>query len=138
MDREVPEDSWRFLSGTTESIHAVCNAVGFKYKRMEDEWIHSGAIMAVFPKGKISRYLFGITFLPFDVKMALAEASQGKTGPTINKMLLFCFNYDPQGRKYVFNILAVVGVVSLAVAVSFLTFLFFTTKKFRRETNKTS
>jgi len=131
LKRNIPEESWRFLSGDAENIKKITEAVGFRYKKAETGWIHSGAIMAISPEGKISRYLLGITFLPFDVKMALAEASQGKTGPTINKFLLYCYNYDPQGRTYVFNILAVVGTVTLFVALTFLTFLFLTTKKYR-------
>jgi len=48
--------------------------------------------------GMVTRYLYGVTFLPFDVKMAVTEAAQGRTGPTIARLLKFCFNYDPAGR----------------------------------------
>ena len=30
--------------------------------------------MMLSPAGQVTRYLYGITFLPFDVKMAVAEA----------------------------------------------------------------
>ncbi len=63
--------------------------------------MHAGAIYALSPKGKIVRYLYGTTFLPFDLEMALREASEGRVGPTISRILLYCFSYDPQGRKYV-------------------------------------
>ena len=131
LHRKIPESSWRFLTGTKANITKITSAAGFKYKKVDDQWVHSGAILAVSPQGKIARYLYGIEYLPFDVKMALTEASQGRTGPTINKLLLYCFNYDPEGRQYVFNILAVVGTVSLIVGISFLGFLIYTTKKYR-------
>jgi len=132
MKRKIPQTSWRFLTGEEQNIKKITDTVGFRYKKVEDEWVHAGAILAVSPEGKIARYLFGITFLPFDVKLALVEAAEGKTGPTINKFLLYCYNYDPQGRKYVFNILTVVGTVSLVVGISFLVFLITTTKKYRK------
>jgi hypothetical protein len=38
------------------------------------------------PKGKITRYFYGMAYLPFDIKLGLIEASEGKIGPTIRKM----------------------------------------------------
>lgn len=136
LERDIPDNAWRFLTGTQKNIKAVTDAVGFLYKKVAEGYVHSGAIMAISPEGKISRYLLGITFLPFDVKMSLVEASEGKTGPTINKFLQFCFNYDPQGRRYVFNILAIVGVVSILVVGGVLTFLLTTSKKHRPKSER--
>ena len=131
FSRKIPKDSWRFFTATPESLKTIAESVGFKYKKVADEWVHSGAIMAISPDGKIARYLLGISFLPFDVKMALIEASEGRTGPTISRFLKYCFSYDPAGRQYTFNILAVVGVVSLTTGFCFLIFLILTTKKKR-------
>jgi protein SCO1/2 len=73
--------------------------------------------------------MHGTDLLPFDLRMALLEASQGRTGPTISKVLRFCFSYDPKGRKYVFNTLKVTGIVTLAFALSFILFLVLKGKK---------
>jgi protein SCO1/2 len=43
--------------------------------------------------------------------MALIEASEGKSGPTINRFLQFCYAYDPQGKQYVMNVTRVTGVL---------------------------
>ncbi len=131
LERDIPDKAWRFLTGTQANIRKITEAVGFKYQKVATGYVHSGAIIAISPEGKISRYLLGITFLPFDVKMSLVEASEGKTGPTITKFLQYCFNYDPQGRRYVFNILAVVGVVSILVVGGVLIFLLTTSRKHR-------
>ena len=61
---------------------------------------------------------------PFDLKLALVEASQGKIGPTISQITRFCFRYDPEGKKLVFNTLKVTGIVTLLFALSFVAFLF--------------
>ena len=75
------------------------------------------------PSGKITRYMNGTEVLPFDLKMALLEASEGRIGPTVSKVLRFCFSYDPKGRKYVFNTLKVTGIITLVFALSFILFL---------------
>jgi protein SCO1/2 len=61
--------------------------------------------------------------------MALLEASEERIGPTLSKVLRFCFSYDPQGRKYVFNTLKVTGIVTLLFALSLILFLFFKRKR---------
>jgi protein SCO1/2 len=81
------------------------------------------------PDGKITRYIYGTEFLPFDIKMALLEASEGKVGPTLSKVLRFCFSYDPKGRKYVFNTLKITGIVTLLFALSLILFLVFKGKR---------
>jgi len=130
--REMSPDAWRFLTATQENIDAITSAVGFEYEPAGNEWVHPAAIMVLSPDGMISRYLYGVSFLPFDVKMALMEASQGRTGPTINKVLLYCFSYDPEGKTYVFNVLKVTGSVTLLFVGLFVIFLVVTTRRHRR------
>ena len=61
------------------------------------------------PQGKITRYLYGLTYLPFDVKMAVIEAQQGIERPTINKLLQYCFAYDPASHSYTIQVTRIVG-----------------------------
>ena len=113
LNKQIPDDSWKFLTGDSATIHQLTDAAGFMYKREGDQFLHAGAIIAVSPKGKIARNLYGTQYLPFDVKMALTEASEGRTGPTISKILAMCYSYNPEGRKYVFNVTRVAGGVIL-------------------------
>lgn len=91
--------------------------------------IHPGAIIVLSPDGKITRYLHGTYFLPFDLKMAVVEASHGQSGPTINRMLQFCFSYDAEGKKYVFNITKVSGSIIILAALGFFISLILNNKK---------
>jgi len=59
-------------------------------------------------------------FLPFEWKMAIVEASKGQSGPTINKVLRFCYSYDPEGQSYVLNVTKISGTLILFFAVVFL------------------
>jgi protein SCO1/2 len=49
--------------------------------------------------------------------MALIEASKGISGPTIYKVLQFCYSYDPAGQQYVLNVTKMAGVVILIIAI---------------------
>lgn len=85
--------------------------------------------MVVSPNGKITRYLHGTYFLPFDLKMSVVEASKEVSGPTINKVLKFCFSYDPVGKRYVFNITKISGTLILSAALILFAFLVLKRKK---------
>lgn len=135
IGRPFPPEAWHWLVGDSASIAALTDAVGFHYERRGRDFVHPGLITVLAPDGKVVRYLYGITFLPFDLKMALYEASQGRTGPTISKVLLYCFSYDPQGKKYAFNFLKVSGTLVLFFAtllVGYLTIL----PRFRKKSER--
>lgn len=118
---DFPSAGWRFLTADSASIGRLTDAVGFKFKRDGDQFIHSASLIVLTSDGKIVRYLYGIEFLPFDFEMAIAEASKGKVGPTISRVLAYCYSYDPKGRKYVFNITKVAGTLGLiSVAALFI------------------
>jgi len=131
IERPFPEEAWRFLTGDQENIRKLTDAVGFHFKREGKDFLHPVSLVVLSPDGKIIRYLYGTEFLPMDLKMALLEASEGRIGPTVSKVLRFCFSYDPKGRKYVFNTLKVTGIVTLLFALSLITFLVFKGKRRR-------
>jgi len=123
IEKPFPEEAWRFLTGEEENIRKLTEAIGFRFKREGKTFQHPILMVILSPGGKITRYMYGTDVLPFDLKMALLEASEGRIGPTVSKVLRFCFSYDPKGRKYVFNTLKVTGIVTLAFALSFILFL---------------
>jgi len=123
IEKPFPEEAWKFLTGEKENIQKLTDAMGFHFKREGKNFLHPVSLFILSSDGKITRYMHGTDLLPFDLRMALLEASQGRTGPTISKVLRFCFSYDPKGRKYVFNTLKVTGIVTLAFALSFILFL---------------
>jgi len=111
---------WIYLTGTQENINAITEAVGYKYKAQGLDFAHASCIIALSPQGKITRYLYGLTFLPFDVKMALVEAQKGIARPTINRLLEYCFAYNPGSKTYTIQITRIIGVITiLIVAIVF-------------------
>jgi protein SCO1/2 len=93
---------WHFLTGDEAQIRKLAGQVGFgyRYEPKDAQYAHSAAIFALTPAGKISRYLYGIEFKNTDLRLSLLEASNGKIGTIIDRVLLFCYRYDPQTRKY--------------------------------------
>jgi protein SCO1/2 len=118
------DNGWKFFTADSANISNLLNSVGYKVKKTGKDFIHPGAIIILSPEGKITRYLHGTYFLPFDLKMAVVEASEGKSGPTINKVLKFCFSYDAEGKKYVFNVTKISGIIILIFALSLFLTLF--------------
>ncbi len=96
------ERGLHFLTGEPAPIQELAQAVGFKYAfdPATNQYAHGSGITVLSPDGKVSRYLLGFEFSPTLLKDALAQASEGKTGPLAKKLLLLCFNYNPLNGKY--------------------------------------
>jgi protein SCO1/2 len=119
ITRPFPPSAWRFLTGPGATTKALADAVGFKFKRAGDDFVHAAAIIFISPKGEITRYMYGVTYLPADLQMAAQEAARGEAQPTINKFLKFCFSYDPAGRRYVLNTTSIGASVIILAALIF-------------------
>ncbi len=134
IQRQFVSNAWRFVIGENNSSGIFSDLVGFSYKKTVSdagvvEYIHAGVLIMLSPEGKITRYLNGIEQLPFDVKMALMEAGEGKVGPTIAKNLLYCFSYDPKAKTYIFMWEKVAATVMLAIMLGFFIYLVKTSRK---------
>jgi protein SCO1/2 len=127
--KEAAKTGWLFFVSDSASIARATNATGFKYKKSGNDFLHAASVSVVSPDKKITRYLNGMFFLPFEWKMAMIEASEGKVGATLNKVLNFCFTYDPKGQIYVLNFTKMGGIVIMLFAVSFMLVLILKPRK---------
>ena len=116
---------WHFLVGDKASIAAVADAAGFEfqYDAEQKQWGHPSVVMIAKPDGHMARYLYGLEFLPNDLKLGLLEASEGRSISTVEQIILYCYHYDPQGGKYVLVARRVMQVGGGAVAVVLFGFL---------------
>jgi protein SCO1/2 len=129
VGRPFPVDAWPFMTGDDRNIRKFTDAVGFKFQRDGEDFSHPVVVIVLAPGGKVVRYLYGTTFLPFEITMAVTEAAQGTIGSPTSRVLNYCFSYDPLKKSYVFNILKVVGSVMIVTLVSFFVFLMATGRK---------
>jgi protein SCO1/2 len=109
--KEQAREGWLFFTGDSANISRLTGATGFRFKPTGNDFIHAATLIIVDPEGKITRYMNGIYFLPFELKMSILDAAEGKSGPTINRVLQYCYSYDPEGQKYVLNITKVAGTL---------------------------
>jgi protein SCO1/2 len=135
IKRPIAPADWRFLTGAAVETRRLADAVGFKFKKVGDDFAHPGALMFLSPKGVITRYMYGTSYVAADIEMAVNEAAQGKAQPTINKWLAYCFSYDPVGKKYALNVTRIAGTVILGAAMAFAIVLIFKGQR-DRSTNK--
>ena len=140
ITRPFNADAWHFLIGENNSSAVLADKVGFTYQKEVQkngmvDYIHPAALIVLSPKGKVTRYLNGINQLPFDVKMSIIEAGEGKVGPTIAKKLLLCFAYDPKGKTYIFQWEKIVGALMTLIMLIFFIYLVISSKRKKNHQN---
>jgi protein SCO1 len=115
-----PQAGWHFLTDRDGHAKQLAEAIGFHYRYDDriEQYAHAAAIMVLTPEGKMSRYLYGVKFKARDLRLALTEAAEGKGKFTIEKLLLFCYHYDPQARSYTLfatNVMRGGGLLSVLI-----------------------
>lgn len=116
---------WHFLTDYQGNVQRLAEQVGFNYRwdARTEQWSHAAAVMVLTPDGRVSRYLYGIQYRERDMRLALTEASEGKLGTMGDKLLLYCFHYDPAAKSYVpfaRNIMKLGGATTVLVLGIFL------------------
>jgi protein SCO1/2 len=98
-----PAAGWHFLTDDHGNVKKLADQVGYHYRydASQAQYAHPAVVMILTPEGKVSRYLYGIKFSPRDLRLALTEASESKFSLSTDRILLYCFHYDPQARGYV-------------------------------------
>jgi protein SCO1/2 len=133
---------WHFLVGDEANIRKLTEAIGFKYRydARQKQYAHPAAIYLLSPDGNIRRYLYGIQFEPSDLRLGLLEASQGRSITTTEKLILYCYHYDPQGKHYslvAMNVMRLGGAVTLVALGGFLTIMWARERRKRRTASPT-
>lgn len=116
---------WHFLCDYQDNAKKLAEEIGYHYKYdpQQDQFAHPAAIFILTPEGKISRYLYGARFRALDVRFALAEASEGRSSMTVERILLYCYHYDPKAGAYVMfasNFMKVGGALTILIIGLFL------------------
>jgi protein SCO1 len=93
---------WHFLTGSEAAINAVATSVGFGYRRDPDskQFLHVPALILLGPQGRVSRYLYGISYDTATLKLSLLEAAEGKMASAVDRLVLYCFHYDASVGRY--------------------------------------
>ena len=132
--RPSAEQGWHFLTGDEASIAALTKAAGFSYVYDEDtkQFAHASGIVVATPAGKLSRYFFGIDYAPRDLKFALIESSSEKIGSLADRLLLYCYHYDPATGNYGFMAMRAVRIGGAVTLVALFGFMFVSIRRDHR------
>ena len=120
-----PAPGWHFLTDRDDNAKRLAELIGYHYRwdpRIQ-QYAHLAGIMILTPEGKVARYLYGINYRALDLRFGLAEAAENRSTLTIEKVLLFCYHYDPVENKYVLfatNFMKVGGVLTILILGGFL------------------
>ncbi len=119
------EADWHFLTGDKEAVGALAESVGFGYKWVpeQNEYAHPAALIFLSADGVVTRYLADVAPYGRDVRASLVEASQGTIGSLLDRVFLFCFQYDPASNSYVLAARRTMRAGSILAAVALIGFL---------------
>jgi len=114
------EDWWTFYVGEEDEIKKLALAIGFNYyyDQRQKQYAHGAGLFVLSPEGVLSRTLFGINFNPMDLKLALSDATSGKIGSMVDKIILSCFHYIPDSHRYglyIFGLMRLCGVITILI-----------------------
>ncbi len=112
-------EGWHCLVGDKNSIAQLANEVGFRYAYdpQIQQFAHPSGLIVLAPGGKISRYIFGVTFEPKAILDAIAAARRGDSGSILSQLVLLCYHYNPITGKYGGLILSILRIGSVGFVV---------------------
>jgi protein SCO1/2 len=123
-EKPTAQSGWHFLTGDQEQIDQLAKAVGFRYvyDARIDQYAHASGIEIATPEGKLSQYYYGIEYSPKDLRLGLIEASKNHIGTVVDKLILYCYHYDPETGRYgaaVMRVLRISGVLTVLLVGGF-------------------
>jgi protein SCO1 len=123
LDRE--DADWTFLIGKQEPITTLAKTVGFGYNFLpeKNEFAHTAALILLTPEGKVARYLYGIEYIPQTLRLSLLETAKGEVRSTMDRLILYCFQYDATAGGYTLAVLRltrIAGAVTLVLLGTFI------------------
>lgn len=109
---------WNFLVADEDQVRALANQVGFGYRYDEksQQYAHPAVLTFLAPDGTVARYVYGLEYQAQDLRFALMEASEGRLGSPVDKLILSCFHYDETVGRYsatAFGVMRLGGVASI-------------------------
>lgn len=125
---------WSYLTGNRAAVTALARAIGFRFflDPRNGQYAHASGIVLLSPQGTITQYLPGVEFAPLTLRLALVNASRGRIGTLVDRLLLVCCDYDASTGRYgllISRVLQGLGLLTLATLAGLLFFLWRTERR---------
>jgi protein SCO1/2 len=127
-DRAEGARGWHLLTGDSDSIQRLTDALGFQYvpDPEEGDFAHPIGVVVLTPDGRVSRYVHGLDFASNDMRAALQDATGSSVADVFQGVLVVCYQYDPltgRNTQLALNLVRIGGGVGLAAVVVWLAML---------------
>jgi len=142
--RPGAENGWFFLTGRRQPIADLTAAVGFgySYDRVFKEYDHPSGVTVITPTGTIARYFYGFRYdgeyrVPggtTTLRLSLVEASEGKVGSLLDRLILRCYRFDYQSHKYTPNVMLAVRAAGVLTVLGLIAAVVYFKVRERRRT----
>lgn len=113
-NKKGTEEGWHFLTGDLAEIELITDICGFRYKYVPEQklYSHPPVFILISPKGKIVRYIHGLSYETDTIELALIESAEGKIGSPINILSygLGCFMFNEATGKYALQAMVVMRI----------------------------
>jgi len=118
-DRRPDEGGWTFHTTDAASARRLAESVGYIYKYLPEsgEFSHPTALLILSPEGTVSNYLYGVAYKERQLRLALNDAADGKIGSIFDRILQFCYHYDPNANSYALAAERVMTIGALTTVV---------------------
>lgn len=117
-------DHWLFLTGDQKNTTMLTTALGFGIRTGLTDISHPVGVVIVNNENKIHRYLPGLDFNDFDLKLALVESGSKEKLGMSDHLLLSLFRYDTRSFEYKFNLVVLAGLILIIAAIGGFMILF--------------
>jgi protein SCO1/2 len=109
----------RVLTADDAVVRRLARAIGYHYAYDPaiDQYAHPTGIVVLTSAGRVSRYLFGLTFPRDTLRKALVEAGRGRIGSLVEYVITCCYGFDPQTGKYTLSILRILNYLGIGFLV---------------------
>lgn len=91
-----------FVTADGSTVQRLTAALGYHYAydREHDQFVHPGAAYVLSSEGHVVRVLEGLGLSGDAMRLALVEASAGRTGTLADRVRLICSGFDPVHGAY--------------------------------------
>lgn len=102
MGERADTGHWSFATAAPGAIASLTGAAGFRYffDPAIGQFAHPAGVVVVTPDGRIAQYFFGVSYESSALRLALVDASGGRLGSVIDRLVLLCCGYDPATGRY--------------------------------------
>lgn len=97
---------WAFLTSPDAAVtRKIADSLGFPYRfsATSNDYSHPSATFLLAADGMVCRYLYGLETPAKTLRLAIVESGEGKIGTTVDRIMLWCFHYDPKSGAYTFT-----------------------------------